>query len=148
MDGAWLDRYVDAWVLHAAAGGENGGDELSALLDRVTTDVRYEDVPTAAAFVGHLGITRMCEAAHRWASELRFTVLTRQADGEMFALETETSGTTLASPGQSPTTATRFVLRGVSVGRVSEDGLVCEHRDYWDLGSFLAQISTPAESHP
>lgn len=143
MDGTWLDGYVDAWVLHAAAGGVNGADELSALLDRVTTDVRYEDVPTAAVFVGHAGITQMCEAAHGWASDLRFTVRTRQTDGVMFALETETSGTTTISPGDAPTTARRFVLRGVSVGRITGDGLVSEHRDYWDLGSFLAQISPP-----
>ena len=90
----------------------------------------------------------MCEAAHGWASDLHFTVLTRQTDGEMFALETVTSGTTAAPRGEAPTTPRRFVLRGVSVGRVSADGLVCEHRDYWDLGSFLAQISTPVERHP
>jgi SnoaL-like domain len=144
MEGSWLDRYVDAWVLHAVAGGVKGADELSALLGRMTTDVRYEDVPTAAVFVGHPGVTQMCEAAHRWAQDLRFTVLTRQTDGEMFALETETTGTTAATPGATTTTARTFVLRGVSVGRTDRDGLVCEHRDYWDLGAFLAQVSSPA----
>jgi hypothetical protein len=139
MDSAWLDRYVDAWVLHAKAGSAEGSDELATLLDRVTADVRYEDVPTAAVFTGHRGVTQMCEAAHGWATNLEFKVLTGQTDGTMFALETETSGTT---PAADPSgLGRRFVLRGVSIGRLSKTGLVCEHRDYWDLGSFLAQIS-------
>ncbi len=145
MDGSWLDRYVDAWVLHAVAGGVKGADELSALLDRFTTDVRYEDVPTAAVFVGHPGVTQMCEAAHRWAQDLRFTVLTRQTDGEMFALETETTGTTAATPESTTETARNFVLRGYRWAESDRNGLVSEHRDYWDLGGFLAQVSAPAE---
>jgi SnoaL-like domain len=136
-DRAWLDGYVDAWVLHARAGAADGADELAALLARVTTDVRYEDVPTAAVFTGHSGITQMCRAAHGWAADLQFNVLTRQTDGTMFALETETSGTT--APTEHSAAGKRFFLRGVSIGRLSENGLVCEHRDYWDLGSFLAQ---------
>jgi hypothetical protein len=64
VDNVWLDRYVDAWVLHADAGAENGADLLQALLERLSPDVRYEDVPTAAVFSGHEGIDDMCRAAH------------------------------------------------------------------------------------
>lgn len=142
MDNAWLDRYVDAWVLHAQAGSATGTDELATLLDCVTPDVHYEDVPTAAVFTGHSGITQMCQAAHGWATDLHFKVLTRQTDGTMFALETETAGTT--PPAEDAPDGRKFLLRGVSVGRVAGNGLVSEHRDYWDLGHFLAQMTPPA----
>lgn len=68
LESAWLDPYVDAWVLHAVAGTTEGSDELKAFLDRVSPDVRYEDVPSAAVFTGHAGIKEMCEAAHGWFS--------------------------------------------------------------------------------
>ncbi len=80
----------------------------------------------------------MCEAANRWSPDLEITVLTRQTDGSMFALETRIT----ATPGQRAEgqAAHRFELRGVSIGAVSEEGPVGEHRDYRDLGSYLAQV--------
>jgi hypothetical protein len=144
MDNSWLDPYVDAWALHAIAGKPDGIRELEALLDRVSTDVRYEDVPTAAIFNGHAGITEMCETAHQWSTDRQVRVLTRQTDGLLFALETEVSGTNTMALGGLPATGRTFVLRGVSVGRPSADRLVCEHRDYWDLGSFLMQVGALA----
>jgi hypothetical protein len=140
MDSSWLDRYVDAWVLHAVAGSANGTGELATLLGLVSPDIRYEDVPTGALFTGHNGLTDMCRAAHGWAADLAFTVLTRQTDGHLFALETETAGTSSSADGEAPDGGRTFLLRGVSVGRAGSDGLVSEHRDYWDLGSFLAQV--------
>jgi SnoaL-like domain len=136
MGVAWLDRYVEAWAAHPRA-GKSGGRWLDDLLECLTTDVRYEDVPTATMFVGHDGIRQMCEAADRWSPDLEITVVTRQTDGSMFALETRMTGTTGQPAEGSP--SHRFELRGVSVGTASEGGLVGEHRDYWDLGSFLAQ---------
>jgi steroid delta-isomerase-like uncharacterized protein len=140
MDGSWLDPYLDAWVLHAVAGTVRGDEELSSLLGFFSPGVRYEDVPSAAVFEGHHGIRQMCEAANQWSSDLEFRVVSRQTDGSMFSFETETSGSHSSPLGALPATGRRFVLRGVSVGRVDDDGLVSEHRDYWDLGSFLAQI--------
>jgi dihydrofolate reductase len=34
----------------------------------------------------------------------------------------------------------RFALRMVSVGTIDDQGFVTEHRDYWGLASFLAQV--------
>jgi steroid delta-isomerase-like uncharacterized protein len=140
MDPAGLDRYLDAWVQHAAAGTVQGRKQLASLLTYFSSDVRYEDVPSAAVFEGHDGIRRMCETANQWSPDLEFRVLSRQTDGSMFSFETETSGINSSPLGGLPATGRRFVLRAVAVGRVDDNGLVCEHRDYWDLGSFLTQI--------
>jgi hypothetical protein len=140
MDASWLDRYLDAWVLHAVAGTVQGEEQLASLLPCFSSDVRYEDVPSAAVFEGHDGIRQMCETANHWSSDLEFRVLSRQTDGSMFSFETETSGTNSSPLGGIPATGRRFVLRAVAVGRVDGNRLVCEHRDYWDLGSFLIQI--------
>jgi hypothetical protein len=140
MDASRLDRYLDAWVLHAVAGTVRGEDELASLLTHFSSDVRYEDVPSAAVFEGHDGIRQMCEMANQWSSDLEFRVLSRQTDGSMFSFETETLGMNSSPLGGLPATGRRFVLRSVSVGRVDDNSLVTEHRDYWDLGSFLTQI--------
>jgi hypothetical protein len=109
-------------------------------LDRFSVDVRYEDVPTAAVFSGHEGIDDMCRAAHGWSSDLAVSVISRQTDGRRFALETRVTGTHDSSIGGLAATGRTFSLRGVSVGRATDGGLVSEHRDYWDLGSFLMQV--------
>jgi steroid delta-isomerase-like uncharacterized protein len=140
VDSAWLDGYIDAWLLHPLAGTSSGGDALKALLNFMSRDVRYEDVPSAAVFDGHDGIREMCRLAQDWSSDLRFKVLTRQTEGTLYAFEVETSGTHSGTMGALPATGRPFVLRGVSVGTVTSDGLVREQRDYWDLGSFLMQI--------
>lgn len=44
MDAFWLDRYLDASVLHAIAGTMQGEEELASLLRFFSSDVRYEDV--------------------------------------------------------------------------------------------------------
>lgn len=140
MDTSWFNRYVGAWLRHALAGAPDGEGELKALLDCCSPDVRYEDVPTAKVFDGHDGIRRMCEGAHNWSSDVEAAVLTRQTNGTLFAVETEWCGTNTAALGDLPATGRRFLLRMVSVGTIDDQGLVTEHRDYWDLASFLAQV--------
>jgi hypothetical protein len=140
VDAEGLNRYIEAWVLHRVAGLPGGQRELAALVARCSPTVHYEDVPAAAAFTGHAGIEQMCQLAAQWSSDLEFTVRTRQTDGTRFAFETETTGTNTTAIGALAATGRRFTLRGVSVGSVDGDGLVVEHRDYWDLGSFLGQI--------
>jgi hypothetical protein len=140
VDAAGLGRYVDAWVLHRVAGTPDGEAELAALVACCSPTVHYEDVPAAAVFTGHAGIRQMCELAAQWSSDLEFTVRTRQTDGTQFAFETQTTGTNTMAIGALAATGRRFTLRGVSAGSVDGDGLVVEHRDYWDLGSFLGQI--------
>jgi SnoaL-like polyketide cyclase len=140
LDMSWFDRYVSAWLLHPVAGSPEGQAELKALLDCYSPGVRYEDVPTASVFDGHDGIKRMCDSAHILSSDLRFAVLTRQTNGRMFALETEFWGTSTGGMGRLSATGRKFTQRAVSVGTIDDQGLVAEHRDYWDLAGFLAQI--------
>jgi hypothetical protein len=46
MDSAWLDNYIDAWVLHPVAGSPAGAKALANLLDFMSPNVQYQDVPT------------------------------------------------------------------------------------------------------
>jgi hypothetical protein len=140
MDALWLDHYLDAWLLHPVAGTVEGGRELKSLLKYFSPEVIYEDVPSVSVFEGHEGIGQMCRLANQWSSDLDFNILTRQTDGSLFSFETETAGTNTSTLGDLPATGRGFVLRGVSVGHVDDDGLVREQRDYWDMGSFLTQI--------
>ncbi len=140
MDASWLDRYIDAWLLHPVAGTVEGESELKSLLRFFSPKVIYEDVPSSSVFEGHKGIKQMCELANQWSSDLEFNVLTRQTNGPLFSFEAETVGTNTSTLGDLPATGRRFVLRGVSVGQVDGEGRVREHRDYWDMGSFLRQI--------
>jgi hypothetical protein len=140
VDADRLDDYIAAWLLHPLAGTVDGATALADLVSFMTPAVRYEDVPSGMVFVGHEGIKEMGAAAHAWSSDITFKVVSRQTNGRLYAFETETIGTHTGSAGALPATGRRFVLRGVSVGRVSGDGLVEEQRDYWDLGSFLVQV--------
>jgi len=140
VDAARLDRYISAWLLHPHAGSSDGGDALADLLAFMSPNVRYEDMPTKQVLVGHAGVKDMCERAYEWSGDLEFRVLTSQSDGLMYAFEHEASGTNTTAVGSIPPTGRRFVIRGISVGMTSASGLVEEHRDYWDLASFLSQI--------
>lgn len=74
------------------------------------------------------------------SSDVEAALLTRQTNGTLFAVETEWRGTNTAALGDPPATGRRFALRMVSVGTIDDQRLVTEHRDYWDLASFLAQV--------
>ena len=140
MDASWLDRYIDAWRLHPVAGSAEGENELHSLLGFFSPRAIYEDVPSSSVFEGHEGIKQMCEQAHQWSPDLNASVLTRQTNGSLFCFETESVGTNTSTTGDLPATGRRFVLRIASVGQVDHEGLVREHRDYWDMGGFLRQI--------
>jgi len=140
MDAARLDDYISAWVLHPLAGSPGGASALADLLGFMSQTVRYEDVPSGMVFLGHEGVREMSEMAFQWSSDIAFTAVSRQTNGSRYAFEVETTGTNTTALGPIPATGRPFVLRGVSVGTVSADGLVVEHRDYWDMGAFLTQI--------
>jgi hypothetical protein len=140
VDADRLNDYIDAWLSHPLAGTVSGASALDELVSFMTPAIRYEDVPSGMVFVGYQGIKEMAAAAHAWSSDIRFKVLSRQTNGRLYAFETETFGTHTGSAGALPATGRPFVLRGVSVGRVSADSLIEEQRDYWDLGSFLVQV--------
>ena len=147
MDAAWLDDYVSAWVLHPLAASPDGAEALADLLEFMSPNVQYKDVPTGLVWVGHEGVKEMSTGAHQWSSDLTFTVHTRETNGSLFAFEAEVTGTNTGDFGAVSASGRRFGLWGVSVGRVSREGLVQVHRDYWDMPGFMAQIgAAPAPS--
>jgi len=148
LDANWLDRYIDAWRLHAFAAGPGGADAMRALLGFMSDDVRYEDVPSGGVYIGHTGIAEMCGGAYQMSSDITFDVVTRQTDGRLFAFETLCRGTNTGAIGPIPATGRPIELRGTSIGSVSADGLVEDQRDYWDLAGLLVQLGAmpmPAE---
>ena len=136
----WLDRYIDAWLAHPAAGAPDGGRALDRLLAFMSPDVRYEDVPSSVVFEGHDGVATMCAGAFQMSSDLTFRVTSAQIDGRNFAFENVSTGTNTGAVGPIPATGRPLTIRGVAVGVVSGDGLVEHHRDYWDMAGLLAQL--------
>jgi hypothetical protein len=134
----WVDDYFAAWARHAqAADPTRGAADRARLLAFMGAAIRYEDVPTGQVFTGHEGVVRMGALALRMAPDLRFICVSAQESGAQFAFETETHGTDAG-------TGKPFVLRGVSVGRRGADGTVVEHKDYWDLATYLRQVGAVA----
>ncbi|HEY1445316.1 MAG TPA: ester cyclase [Acidimicrobiales bacterium] len=140
MGPSWLDDYVEAWRSHPQAGGEGGEEALTALLSFMSDDVRYEDVPSGAVFVGHDGIRQMGAGALLMAADMSFAIGVRVAGDATYAFETVCRGTNTGAIGPLPGTGLPFTFRGVSIGEVSPDGHVTEQRDYWDLAGLLGQL--------
>jgi SnoaL-like domain len=140
VSAAWLDRYVEAWRRHPEAGGDGGEQALTTLLAFMSDDVRYEDVPTGAVFFGHDGIRQMGAGALQMAADMNFEIGQRVAGQGSFAFETVCRGANTGAIGPLPRTGGAFVLRGISIGEVSADGLVTSQRDYWDLAGLLGQL--------
>lgn len=140
MGSGWLGEYIDAWLPHPFAGGPEGAQALERLLGFMAENVRYEDVPSAGVFEGHDGIAAMCAGTFQMSADLTFEVVTRQTDGKLYAFETVATGTNTGAIGPIPGTGRAIELRGISVGAVSDDGLVESHRDYWDMAGLLVQL--------
>lgn len=140
MSPSWLDRYTDAWCHHPQAGGRGGEEVLATLLTFMSDDVRYEDLPTGAVFVGHDGIRHMGAGALQMDADMTFQVTQRVTGDSSYACETICSGTNTGSIGPLPGAGSPFTFRGVSIGEFSEAGLVTSQRDYWDLAGLLGQL--------
>ena len=140
MGSSWLDRYIEAWLGHPQAGGDGGEEALARLLTFMSEDVRYEDVPTAAVFIGHDGIRQMCAGALLMAADMTFEIGQRVAGQDSYAFETVCRGTNTGAIGPLPGQGAPFAFRGVSFGEFSQAGLVTSQRDYWDLAGLLGQL--------
>jgi steroid delta-isomerase-like uncharacterized protein len=148
MSTDWLDGYLEAWQMHPFAGSPAGADAMARLLDFMSDDVLYEDVPTAHVYRGHQGIIEMSAGAHQMSDDLTFDVVSHQMDGDRYAFETVARGTNTGAIGNIPCTGLPIELRGASVGRISDDALVVEHRDYWDLAGLLRRLQPPYDPAP
>ncbi len=140
MSQSWLDRYIDAWCHHPQASGEGGEEVMATLLAFMSDEVRYEDVPTGAVFVGHDGIRQMGAGALEMSANMSFEVAHRVAGNNSYAFEAICRGTNTGAIGPLPGTGNIFTFRGVSIGEVSEAGVVVSQRDYWDLAGLLGQL--------
>jgi hypothetical protein len=140
MGNSWLDRYIEAWLDHPQAGGDGGEKALANLLAFMSEDVRYEDVPTGAVFTGHAGIRQMGAGALLMASDISFEISHRVAGQGSYAFETACRGTNTGAIGPLPGQGGPFAFRGVSIGEVSDAGLVTSQRDFWDLAGLLGQL--------
>ena len=141
MKSDWLDRYFSAWARHVqAADAQTGAEEMARLLSFMADDIRYEDVPSGAVFIGHDGVRTMAAAAYEMSADLEIACVSAQMSGDQFAFETEAHGTNTGRLGAIPATGKRFTVRGVSVGRIGAAGKVISHKDYWDMAGFLAQV--------
>lgn len=141
MNSSWLERYLRAWINHPKTRGSDGDEEaMSTLLGFMSADVRYEDVPTGAVFVGHDGIREMGAGALQMSADMTFDVVQRVAGLRSYAFETICRGTNTGWIGPLPGRGGPFTFRGVSIGEVTEDGVVVSQRDYWDLAGLLGQL--------
>jgi hypothetical protein len=136
----WLDDYIQAWLHHPEFGHDGDGEVLAALLAFMSPDVRYEDVPSGAVFVGHEGIRQMGDGARQMSDNMSFDVIHRVCGDGSYAFETVCRGTNTGAIGPLPGHGAPFSLRGISIGELSEDGLVTSQRDYWDLAGLLGQL--------
>jgi hypothetical protein len=94
MNPSWLERYVDAWSNHPRASGSDGDEEaMSTLLGFMSEDVRYEDVPTGAVFVGHDGIREMGAGPLEMSADMTFDIVQRVTGQRSYAFETICRGT-------------------------------------------------------
>jgi len=139
VDEAWLASYAEAWCRHPQAGDEASAAAV-ALLAFMSDAIRYEDVPTGAVFHGHDGIRQMGAAARMMSADMTFEIVRCVAGDGSYAFENICRGTNTGAVGPLPGNGAPFSFRGVSVGEVSDDGLVTSHRDYWDLAGFLGQL--------
>ncbi len=140
MSHSWLDRYIDAWCDHPHASGTGGEDAMARLLAFMSDEVRYEDVPTGAIFVGHDGIRQMGADALAMSANMSFEVVQRVTGKSSYAFESICRGTNTGAIGPLPGTGSGFTFRGVSIGEISEAGVVISQRDYWDLAGLLGQL--------
>jgi SnoaL-like polyketide cyclase len=140
MSPSWLDRYIDAWCHHPQASGEGGENAMARLLAFMSEDVRYEDAPTGAVFDGHDGTRQMGADALQMSSDVSFEVVQRVTGQSSYAFESICRGTNTGSIGPPPGTGDPLTFRGVTIGELSEAGLVISQRDYWDLAGLLGQL--------
>lgn len=133
MPAGWMQRYLDAWNDRDVDGVVGFLGEDVVLADLPLGD-EVQGVDAARAFVARIMSAYSSDFRRRLG---RLVV----DDGETYAFEfTETGTNDLAAPGSRfPATGRAFELAVVSIGRVRA-GRIVEHRDYWDLTSYLRQV--------
>jgi steroid delta-isomerase-like uncharacterized protein len=123
----------DVWL---SAWNDNDGAALAAAM---ASDGIYEDVPWGRVLTPAT-IAEQVDLGHRNSSDLSVRYLTTLRSGATYATEWEMVGTNdgpiagdLAASGRA------WKIHGASVGATEGDKIKV-HRDFWDLGGWLAQL--------
>ena len=124
MSHAQLKSYLDAWTQVSNSTPKS----ISAMIEAAHPDVRFTDVNSPSVHEGHGGIRRICELATRLHSGALITYEALLCDGRSWSVRW--TMTRALEDGSS------FERRGVSAGRLAEDGRVFEHTDYWSKAGF------------
>ena len=126
----WGRQYYDAWNGHDAK-------KVAAFM---ADDAVYEDLALGVVNVGRPAIASYVDEAGRFSHDYRFQVVSEQAGGNRYAFEWLMLGTHTGEARGLPASNKSYRIRGVSVGRLRDDGKIQENRDYWNLADFLGQV--------
>ncbi len=130
MDTEWVERYLEAWNSH-------DGARVAAFM---ADDVTYEDLAQGALYQGRAAVEAYVEATHAFSTDYRFLTISAQSDADQYAIEWEMLGTNNGEAGGIPPTNKEYRIRGVSVGRVNEEGRIRSNRDYWNFADYVTQV--------
>jgi steroid delta-isomerase-like uncharacterized protein len=103
-------------------------------------DVVFEDVAMGVTVSGKAALKEFAAEGFKMSSDSTFTLITANASGDHFTIEWEVAGTHDGEGTGFPATNKSFRLRAVSIGRLNADGKIVEHRDYYNLATFLTQV--------
>jgi len=123
----------DAWL---SAWNNNEGNALAAVM---TDDGVYEDVPWDRVLTPAT-IAEQVDLGHRNSSDLSVRYLTILRSGDQYATEWEMVGTNDGPIARHlPASGRTWKIHGASIG-TTEGEKIKVHRDFWDLGGWLAQL--------
>ena len=125
-----MQRYLAVWNTH------DGSQVATFMAD----DVTYEDLAGGATYYGRDEVAGYVAATHEWSSDYRFVIVAAQSSSTGYAIEWEMIGTNTGELGGTAPTGKPYRIRGVSVGRLNEDGQIASNRDYFNLVDYLAQV--------
>ena len=126
----WVHEYINAWNNHDAA----------AVGQFMAANATYEDLAAGRFHQGREAIEVFVRATEDVSQDFQITLVSHQQNGDQYAFEWEMAGTN-TGPGVSfPATHAPYRIRGVSIGRLDENGRIQENRDYWNLASLLMQL--------
>ena len=130
--------------------------DATSIVALMADDVTWEDLAMGLVFEGHDAVKASIEEAEKYSTDYRYTSLSEQASGALYAIEWEVAGTTTGQAGGMVTTdtgdmvgggpaGTPYRIRGVSVGQLDADGKIKSNRDYYNMADYLKQVGGP---HP
>jgi steroid delta-isomerase-like uncharacterized protein len=125
-----LERHFKAW---------SAGD-VEGIVACFSADAGMEDLGVEARFNGREGIRQMAARVLAAIPDLRWTPRRICVDGSTAVTEWHMGGTHQGDlPRIGPGTGNPFSVPGVSIDEV-RDGLIQQHRDYWNVAAYRRQV--------